>query len=72
MSGLELGRAVRDRVPNVPVIITSAYPADECSGADCCDGAPFEWLVKPFALTELLECIERAIASRTRHAPRRD
>ncbi|MET0980497.1 MAG: response regulator, partial [Telluria sp.] len=54
MSGIELARAARDRLPGLPVIFASGR------AVDAVDGLPAQALLKPFALEALGSALERA------------
>jgi two-component system chemotaxis response regulator CheY len=67
MSGLDLARHVHDTAHRVPVIVTSAFvPDEDDANAAPGPGAPFAWLVKPFSAPALIDCVERAMAARSR------
>jgi PAS domain S-box-containing protein len=55
MSGLELGRRIRDRHPRLPVILTSGY--SHVLAAEGHDG--FELLQKPYAVEELSRVLQK-------------
>ncbi|GAA0749024.1 nitrogen regulation protein NR(I) [Ideonella azotifigens] len=59
-SGLELLAKVKERMPNLPVIIMTAY-SDLDSAVSAFQGGAFEYLPKPFDLTKAVELIRRAV-----------
>jgi two-component system, NtrC family, nitrogen regulation response regulator GlnG len=59
-SGLDLLSKVKERVPNLPVIIMTAY-SDLDSAVSAFQGGAFEYLPKPFDLTKAVELIRRAV-----------
>ncbi len=59
-SGLELLQALRDRYPNLPVIIMTAY-SDLESAVSSFQGGAFEYLPKPFDINHAVELIRRAL-----------
>ena len=60
MSGLELGRRIRDRYPGVPVILTSGY--SHILAAEGHDG--FELLQKPYPVEELSRVLQKVSVRR--------
>lgn len=65
--GLELLKALGARLPNVPVIVTTAYADVEKLKVALNEGAA-HFLEKPFRAQELLDAIERALGRRARDA----
>src|SRR6058998_1922334 len=66
-SGLELLQKLKQRFPDLPVIIMTAY-SDLDSAVAAFQGGAFEYLPKPFDVDHALALIRRA-AVETRHAP---
>ncbi|MCC7059483.1 MAG: nitrogen regulation protein NR(I) [Burkholderiaceae bacterium] len=64
-SGIELLQRVRERKPDTPVIIMTAY-SDLDSAVAAFQGGAFEYLPKPFDLTRAVELIRRAVDERAR------
>lgn len=60
MSGLELLDAVTHRVPQLPIIIMTAY-SDLDSTVSAYQGGAFEYLPKPFDLDEVVAVVQRAV-----------
>ena len=61
VSGLELLQSLKERLPNVPVIIMTAY-SDLDSAVAAFQGGAFEYLPKPFDVDQALELVRRALA----------
>ncbi len=59
-SGLELLQTLRERAPNLPVIIMTAY-SDLESAVSAFQGGAFEYLPKPFDVNHAVELIHRAL-----------
>jgi two-component system nitrogen regulation response regulator GlnG len=59
-SGLELLQTLRDRYPDLPVIIMTAY-SDLESAVSAFQGGAFEYLPKPFDVNHAVELIRRAL-----------
>ncbi|MCG1042658.1 nitrogen regulation protein NR(I) [Mycetohabitans sp. B8] len=59
-SGLELLNAVRERLPELPVIIMTAF-SDLDSAVAAFQGGAFEYLAKPFDVDKAVELIRRAV-----------
>ena len=59
-SGLELLQMLRERYPNLPVIIMTAY-SDLESAVSSFQGGAFEYLPKPFDINHAVELIRRAL-----------
>jgi two-component system nitrogen regulation response regulator GlnG len=74
-SGLELLQGVKTRLPGLPVIIMTAY-SDLDSAVSAFQGGAFEYLPKPFDVTQAVDLIRRALdesvreeVADERHAP---
>jgi two-component system nitrogen regulation response regulator GlnG len=67
LGGLELLKTVRERWPELPVIVITAH-SDLDSAVSAYQGGAFEYLPKPFDVDEAVELVRRAAASR-RPAP---
>ncbi|MFM7506543.1 MAG: nitrogen regulation protein NR(I) [Rubrivivax sp.] len=59
-SGIELLHAVKQRHPDLPVIIMTAY-SDLDSAVSAFQGGAFEYLPKPFDVTAAVDLIRRAV-----------
>jgi two-component system nitrogen regulation response regulator GlnG len=59
-SGLELLQSIRERLPELPVIIMTAY-SDLDSAVAAFQGGAFEYLAKPFDIDRAVELIHRAV-----------
>jgi len=59
-SGIELLSSVKERYPNLPVIIMTAY-SDLDSAVSAFQGGAFEYLPKPFDVDRAVELIRRAL-----------
>jgi two-component system nitrogen regulation response regulator GlnG len=59
-SGLDLLTKVKERLPNLPVIIMTAF-SDLDSAVSAFQGGAFEYLPKPFDLPKAVELIRRAV-----------
>jgi PAS domain S-box-containing protein len=59
MSGVELVRRIRDRLPAVPVLYTSGYVADDAVAAQAAASSPF--IGKPFLPESLARAVREAI-----------
>ena len=71
LDGLQLLQRIRDRHPNLPVIITTAH-SDLDSAVTSYQQGAFEYLPKPFDIDEVIAVTERALAqSRERGRGRR-
>jgi two-component system nitrogen regulation response regulator GlnG len=64
-SGIDLLSKVKQRNPNLPVIIMTAY-SDLDSAVSAFQGGAFEYLPKPFDLPKAVELIRRAFDERVR------
>jgi two-component system nitrogen regulation response regulator GlnG len=60
LSGLELLQAVKQRHPEVPVIVMTAY-SDLDSAVAAFQGGAYEYLPKPFDVDQAVELIRRAL-----------
>jgi two-component system nitrogen regulation response regulator GlnG len=63
VSGLELLEALREREPDLPVIVITAH-SDLDSAVAAYKGGAFEYLPKPFDIDEAVELISRAAQAR--------
>jgi CheY-like chemotaxis protein len=70
MDGLALLREARRVVPEVPVVLVTAYVADESVRGAVRDGA-VTLLAKPFSAAELLGAVRAALRDRGDHRPPR-
>ncbi len=61
MSGLDLLQKLRERFPNLPVIIMTAY-SDLESAVSSFQGGAFEYLPKPFDIDHAVDLVRRALA----------
>ena len=68
-SGVELLSQVKARLPDLPVIIMTAY-SDLDSAVSAFQGGAFEYLPKPFDLPRAVELIRRAVEESQREAVR--
>jgi two-component system nitrogen regulation response regulator GlnG len=66
-SGLELLQSVKQKHPELPVIIMTAY-SDLESAVAAFQGGAFEYLPKPFDVDQAVELIRRALDESTREA----
>ncbi|MBA2689917.1 MAG: sigma 54-interacting transcriptional regulator, partial [Burkholderiales bacterium] len=64
-SGLELLEKIKEKVPNIPVIIMTAY-SDLESAVAAFQGGAFEYLPKPFDVDHAVELIRRALEESVR------
>src|SRR5947199_10591322 len=64
-SGLELLQTLKQRFPNLPVIVMTAY-SDLESAVAAFQGGAFEYLPKPFDVDQAVELIRRAMEESTR------
>ncbi|MBK6909112.1 MAG: nitrogen regulation protein NR(I) [Rhodocyclaceae bacterium] len=64
-SGLELLKQVKERFPQLPVIIMTAY-SDLDSAVSAFQGGAFEYLPKPFDVDQAIELVQRAL-NQSRH-----
>jgi|TARA_A100001391_G_scaffold41959_1_gene24171 two-component system nitrogen regulation response regulator GlnG len=61
IDGLELLSEIKERYPELPVIIMTAY-SDLDSAVSVYEGGAFEYLPKPFDVDEAVELVQRAIS----------
>jgi two-component system, NtrC family, nitrogen regulation response regulator GlnG len=66
-SGLDFLQEIKKRLPDVPVIIMTAY-SDLESAVAAFQGGAFEYLAKPFDVDQAVEVIRRAVDESTRQA----
>src|SRR5437016_14649875 len=64
-SGLELLQTLKQRFPNLPVIVMTAY-SDLESAVAAFQGGAFEYLPKPFDVDQAVELIRRALGESMR------
>ncbi len=67
-SGLELLQSVKQKYPNLPVIIMTAY-SDLESAVAAFQGGAFEYLPKPFDVDQAVDLIRRALDESLREQP---
>jgi DNA-binding response OmpR family regulator len=63
-AGLAHARAARAQQPELPIVCVSILPEE----ASFLELGPLEYLMKPFALTELREAVDRTLAARAEAA----
>jgi len=63
MDGLQLLRDIKQNIPDLPVIIMTAY-SDLDSAVSVYEGGAFEYLPKPFDVDEAVDLVRRAIVHR--------
>ncbi|MCX4187578.1 nitrogen regulation protein NR(I) [Methylophaga sp. OBS4] len=61
IDGLQLLSEIKDRYPELPVIIMTAY-SDLDSAVSVYEGGAFEYLPKPFDVDEAVDLVQRAIS----------
>jgi len=66
-SGLDFLQEIKQRLPNVPVIIMTAY-SDLESAVAAFQGGAFEYLAKPFDVDQAIDIIRRAVEESARQA----
>lgn len=66
-SGLDFLQVIKQRLPDVPVIIMTAY-SDLESAVAAFQGGAFEYLAKPFDVDQAIEVIRRAVDESQRQA----
>ena len=66
-SGLDFLQEIKQRLPDVPVIIMTAY-SDLESAVAAFQGGAFEYLAKPFDVDQAIEIIRRAVDESMRQA----
>jgi two-component system nitrogen regulation response regulator GlnG len=59
-TGIDLLRAVKERYPEIPVIVMTAY-SDLESAVSAFQGGAFEYLPKPFDVNQAIDLIRRAL-----------
>jgi len=67
-SGLDFLQVVKKRLPDVPVIIMTAY-SDLESAVAAFQGGAFEYLAKPFDVDQAIDVIRRAVDESQHQAP---
>jgi two-component system nitrogen regulation response regulator GlnG len=67
MSGLELLSSLRERLPDLPVIIMTAH-SDLDSAVSAYQGGAFEYLPKPFDVDEAVALVRRACLTHRQHS----
>jgi two-component system nitrogen regulation response regulator GlnG len=67
-SGLDFLQVVKQRLPDVPVIIMTAY-SDLESAVAAFQGGAFEYLAKPFDVDQAIDVIRRAVDESQHQAP---
>jgi two-component system nitrogen regulation response regulator GlnG len=70
-SGLDFLQEIKKRLPEVPVIIMTAY-SDLESAVAAFQGGAFEYLAKPFDVDQAIDIIRRAVDESTRQANEED
>ncbi len=66
-NGLELLSSVKEKLPALPVIVMTAY-SDLDSAVSAFQGGAFDYLAKPFDVSQSVELIRRAVAESQREA----
>lgn len=66
-SGLDFLSEIKQRYPDIPVIIMTAY-SDLESAVAAFQGGAFEYLAKPFDVDQAIDIIKRAVEESTRQA----
>ena len=66
-SGLSLLQEIKSKLPDVPVIIMTAY-SDLESAVAAFQGGAFEYLAKPFDVDQAIDIIRRAVEESTRQS----
>lgn len=66
MDGLQLLADIKQNIPDLPVIIMTAY-SDLDSAVSVYEGGAFEYLPKPFDVDEAVDLVQRAIVHRQEH-----
>jgi two-component system nitrogen regulation response regulator GlnG len=67
-SGLDLLSEIKQKYPDIPVIIMTAY-SDLESAVAAFQGGAFEYLAKPFDVDQAIDVIKRAVDESTRQTP---
>ena len=62
MDGLDMARVVKERYPNLPIIVLSAHASDEAREIAAQIGV-LAYIHKPFKVDDLLNTIESALAN---------
>ena len=62
MTGIELLAELKQRYPDIPIVIMTAY-SDLDSAVSAYEGGAFEYLPKPFDINEAIDIIQRASES---------
>ena len=65
MSGLELLRQMKERKPELPVIVLTAF-GNVPSAVECIKSGAFEFMEKPADMDELLQVLDRALSESAR------
>lgn len=68
LSGLDLLPGLRTICPETPVVMITAF-GDVATYVDAIEKGAFTYLFKPFRMEELLQALERALASPRRPVP---
>lgn len=68
MSGLELLAIVKKRLPQLPVVIMTAY-SDLDSAVSAFQGGAYEYLAKPFDINQAIDLLRRACEESEKSAP---
>ena len=68
MSGLELLAIVKKRLPQLPVVIMTAY-SDLDSAVSAFQGGAYEYLAKPFDINQAINLLRRACEESEKSAP---
>lgn len=63
MNGLEFQKQLKARVPDVPVVIVTAFPTIDRAIEALRNGAT-NFITKPFDITQVLHAVERAVSAR--------
>ena len=63
IDGINLLEKIKEKAPNLPVIIMTAY-SDLDRAVSAFQGGAFEYLSKPFDVDEVMQLVERALAER--------
>ena len=67
-SGLDFLSEIKQKYPDIPVIIMTAY-SDLDSAVAAFQGGAFEYLAKPFDVDQAIDVIKRAVEESTRQTP---
>ncbi|PCJ32344.1 MAG: nitrogen regulation protein NR(I) [Gammaproteobacteria bacterium] len=71
MDGLQLLSKIKEKVPELPVIIMTAY-SDLDSAVSVYEGGAFEYLPKPFDIDDAVDLVQRAIDHQNEQAATAD